>query len=135
MANEWIHVSGPKIIVKAPSDTTITRGSPCTVSSNKIIAAVDGGTVDLVCNKDCVSGDTAVPCILPMGDVFRVKALTAINFGIFDKAYLSDTFLIDTGAVNQTSQMRIVNYNPGSGCCAEIAVMSALLHPFTYGAT
>jgi hypothetical protein len=80
-----------------------------------------------------VSGDTAVPCILPVGDIFLVKAAVGTDFAYGAKAYMAASYTVDAGAAGQTSQATVVNYNPASGGCADIAVFSALLHPLTYG--
>ena len=133
MANEWTWLRGPKNMVTMPTETTIPKGTPCYVSSNLLVVCADAGTVDLVCNKDCVSGDTAVPCILPMGDVFLAKAAVGTDFGIGARAYLAATYTVDAGSAGNISQATVVNYNPASGGCVDIAVHSALMHPFTYG--
>lgn len=133
MANEWTWLRGPKIMTTCPTETTIPKGAPCYISSNLIVVCADGGTVDVVCDKDCVSGDTAVPCIIPNGDIFLAKAAAGTDFGIWDRAYMAASYTVDAGSAGNISQMNVVNYNPASGGCVDIAVFSAKLHPLTYG--
>jgi len=133
MANEWTWLQGTKQMITAPTATTIPKGAPCYLSSNLIVVCADGGSVDVVCDKDCVSGDTAVPCILPTGDRFLVKVATGTDFAYGARAYMAADYTVDAGAAGQTSQAVVVNYNPASGGCADIAVMSALMQGLTYG--
>jgi hypothetical protein len=133
MANEWTWLRGPKQVITCPTETTIAKGAPCYLSSNLIVVCADGGSVDVVCDKDCVSGDTAVPCIVPDGDIFLAKAAVGTDFAYGARAYMAASYTVDAGAAGQTAQAFICNYNPASGGCVDICVTSALRHPLTYG--
>ena len=135
MANEWTWLKGPKQTITCPTETTIPKGAPCYLSSNLIVVCADGGSVDVVCDKDCVSGDTAVPCILPNADIFLAKAAVGTDFAYGARAYMAANYTLDAGAAGQTAQAVVVNYNPASGGCIDIAVKSALLNSLTYGGT
>jgi hypothetical protein len=125
MANEWIHLEGKRQIVRYPSETTIARGVPCYLSSNLIVACTDGTSLDVVTAEPCVSGDNTVTCILPSGDLFRVKVKSGTNLAPGDLCYTAGTNLVDDGSVGNISVGTVVNYNPATSGCAEIAVWSA----------
>lgn len=133
MANEWTWLQGPKQMIAAPTETTIPKGAPCYLSSNLIVVCADGGTVDVVCDKDCVSGDTAVPCIVPNSDRFLVKVATGTDLAYGARVYMAANYTVDAGSSNNISQGWVCNYNPASGGCADICVTSALLNPLTFG--
>ena len=128
MANEWTYLRGPKLDVMCPTETTITRGTPCYISSNLLVASGDGNSVDVVCGKDCVSGDF-VPCELPLGAVYLAKAAVGTDFAFGDQVFMAATSTVDAGSAGNCSTMHVINYNPASGGCLDISVMSALCAP------
>lgn len=131
MANEWKWKRGPHVTCRVTTADTVTKGEPVYISSNVATACADGGSVDLVAAEDISSGAVGL-FIKPLGDIFEVKVATGTDLGEFARVYLAANYTVDAGAAGQTSQAHCVDYNPASGGCALISVMSALAHPLTY---
>jgi len=133
MAFEWTWLNGQKQTALFPTSTPITKGAPCYLSSNLLVVCADGGSVDVVCDKDATAGDSAVLCIIPNADIFLAKITGAVDLSPGARVYLGSNYAVDAGSAEQTSQAFLVNFNPASGGCADICVTSALHHPLVYG--
>ncbi|HUW34643.1 MAG TPA: hypothetical protein VM223_23795 [Planctomycetota bacterium] len=131
MANEWKWKAGPRMVVGFTAAAAQNKGTPCYMTSNVATVCADGGTVDLVAAEDTTSGSIC-QYIMPFCDVFEVKVATGTDLAEGAKVFCAATNTVDAGSASQVDSGTCINYDPASGGCALIAVVSRMLTPTIY---
>ena len=133
MANPWKLKKGTPIVINVIAVAAIDKGSPAYFVAQAATQAADGGTVDIVMAADATAGQTDAIAWMPNGEVFEVKVATGTQLYNGDDVFLAASNTVDDGSLNQQRCGTMVDYNPGSGGCAQIAVWTAKATMRNYG--